>query len=123
MSEGKTLKEIALELLEEYRAAEEAAIYECSGSVSKAFVNRAMTKLDYECGRFLRQIVEAAEPKTAVWVGEGDGYSDGIIVLDTWYCSNCDYCYDDDEPPGWNYCPNCGKKMEVNNYGKSRFVM
>lgn len=54
-----------------------------------------------------------AEPKTAVWVGEGDGYVDGEIILDTWYCSNCDYCPVDDEKPNWNYCPNCGAKMEV----------
>lgn len=63
MSEGKTLKEIALELLEEYRMASEAAIYECSGSVPKAFVNRSLTKLDYECGRFREQIERVAEPK------------------------------------------------------------
>ena len=55
----------------------------------------------------------SAEPKTAVWVGEGDGYVDGEIILDTWYCSNCDYCPVDDEKPNWNYCPNCGAKMEV----------
>ena len=55
----------------------------------------------------------SAEQKTAVWVGEGDGYVDGEIILDTWYCSNCDYCPVDDEKPNWNYCPNCGAKMEV----------
>lgn len=54
----------------------------------------------------------SAEPKTAVWVGEGDGYFDGEIVLDTWYCSKCNYLYDYDEKPDWNYCPNCGAKME-----------
>ena len=56
--------------------------------------------------------VPSAE-KTGRWIGEGDGYADGNIVLDMWYCSNCDYCYEDDEKPDWNYCPNCGAKMEV----------
>ncbi|MGM9640580.1 MAG: hypothetical protein ACI3V3_04365 [Faecousia sp.] len=49
------------------------------------------------------------------WDGEGDGYADGEIVLDVWYCSVCGYCIDDgtDDPhilP--NYCPNCGARMD-----------
>lgn len=48
------------------------------------------------------------------WVGEGDGYADGEIVIDVWYCSECGHRIDDgtDDPyilP--NYCPNCGAKM------------
>ena len=42
------------------------------------------------------------------WIGEADGYADGELVYDTWYCSNCGYVVDDDEPPTWNYCPHCG---------------
>ena len=53
----------------------------------------------------------SAEPKKAVWIGEYDGYADGNVVIDNWYCSNCDYCYEDFEEPDWNYCPNCGAKM------------
>lgn len=45
------------------------------------------------------------------WIGEADGYADGEFVYDTWYCSNCDYAIDDDEPPTWNFCPNCGADM------------
>lgn len=45
------------------------------------------------------------------WVGEADGYADGEFVYDTWYCSNCDYAIDDDEPPAWNFCPMCGIRM------------
>lgn len=55
----------------------------------------------------------SAEPKKGKWIGEGDGYADGYMVYDLWYCSNCDYCYEGDEEPDWNYCPNCGAKMEV----------
>ena len=49
------------------------------------------------------------------WQGEGDGYADGELVFDVWYCSECGYCIDDgiDDPcvlP--KYCPNCGAKMD-----------
>ena len=55
------------------------------------------------------------------WDGEGDGYADGEIVIDVWYCSECGYCIDDgtDDPnilP--NYCPNCGAYMMGENNGK-----
>lgn len=49
------------------------------------------------------------------WNGEGDGYADGEIVLDVWYCSECNHCIDDgtDEPALLpKFCPNCGAKME-----------
>ena len=48
------------------------------------------------------------------WIGEGDGYADGEIVYDVWYCPECNHCIDDgtDDPvllP--NFCPNCGADM------------
>ena len=54
------------------------------------------------------------------WQGEGDGYADGEIVLDVWYCSECGYCIDDgtDDPhilP--NYCPHCGARMDGDDDG------
>ena len=56
------------------------------------------------------------------WQGEGDGYADGEIVLDVWYCSECGYCIDDgtDDPhilP--NYCPNCGARMDGDSDAKA----
>ena len=58
---------------------------------------------------------DVVEVRHGRWYGEGDGYADGEIVIDVWYCSECDYCIDDgtDDPnilP--NYCPNCGAKMD-----------
>ena len=58
---------------------------------------------------------DVAEVRHGQWDGEGDGYADGEIVIDVWYCSECGYCIDDgtDDPnilP--NYCPNCGAKMD-----------
>lgn len=59
----------------------------------------------------LSEKVRADRPQ-GEWIGEADGYADGELVYDTWYCSNCDYVIDDDEPPTWNYCPNCGTRMK-----------
>ncbi len=42
---------------------------------------------------------------------EGDGYSDGQLVYDTWICPNCgnnyEVGYDDDD-----YCPKCGQHIQ-----------
>lgn len=49
------------------------------------------------------------------WDGEGDGYADGEIVIDVWYCSKCAYCIDDgtDDPDRLpNFCPDCGARMD-----------
>lgn len=49
------------------------------------------------------------------WIGEADGYADGELVYDVWYCSECNYCIDDgtDSPDLLpNYCPNCGAYMK-----------
>ena len=58
---------------------------------------------------------DVVEVRHGRWDGEGDGYADGEIVIDVWYCSECGYCIDDgtDDPnilP--NYCPNCGAIMD-----------
>ena len=58
---------------------------------------------------------DVAPVRRGRWDGEGDGYADGEIVIDVWYCSECGYCIDDgtDDPnilP--NYCPNCGALMD-----------
>lgn len=48
------------------------------------------------------------------WVGEADGYFDGELVYDVWYCSECNHCIDDgtDDPKLLpNFCPNCGADM------------
>ena len=66
------------------------------------------------------QIIEDAptadvvEVVHAEWVGtEYDGYADGYPVYDKWECSKCHEEYNSDgEPPMFNYCPNCGAKMD-----------
>ena len=58
---------------------------------------------------------DVAEVVHGQWDAEGDGYADGEIVFDVWYCSKCGYCIDDgtDNPDCLpKYCPNCGAKMD-----------
>lgn len=58
---------------------------------------------------------DAAPVLHGQWDGEGDGYADGELVVDVWYCSRCGHCIDDgtDDPVTLpNYCPNCGAKMD-----------
>lgn len=40
-----------------------------------------------------------------------DGYADGCPVYDEWVCSECG-CVFEDEEPTYNYCPNCGARMD-----------
>ena len=49
----------------------------------------------------------------AHYVGDSDGYADGYPVYDIWTCSHCGYRFDGwDDEPTYNYCPNCGAKMD-----------
>lgn len=42
-------------------------------------------------------------------IAEGDGYADGEMVYDSFYCPFCDYHMEDYEVN--NYCPNCGQAI------------
>lgn len=42
---------------------------------------------------------------------EGDGYADGNLVYDTWYCPNCGQWYELDYDD-YKYCPECGQKID-----------
>lgn len=42
-------------------------------------------------------------------IAEGDGYADGSVVYDSFYCPSCDYHMEDYEVK--NFCPNCGQKI------------
>ena len=55
------------------------------------------------------EALEKQTPKTPNY--EGDGYSDGVLVYDTWICSCCgkDYEVDCDD---YKYCPECGQRID-----------
>lgn len=42
---------------------------------------------------------------------EGDGYSDGQLVYDTWICPSCGQHYEVDYDR-YDYCPNCGQHID-----------
>ena len=42
-------------------------------------------------------------------IAEGDGYADGKMIYDSFYCPSCDHCMEEDEIE--DYCPNCGQKI------------
>ena len=48
------------------------------------------------------------------WQGTADGYADGELVYDMWECSVCGFDADGaEEKPCWDFCPNCGAKMDL----------
>lgn len=58
-----------------------------------------------------RKILEAVQkqiPKNPIL--EADGYADGELVYDTWYCPNCDKSYEVDYD-SYDFCPNCGQHI------------
>lgn len=55
---------------------------------------------------------EAVEKQTAKKPDyEGDGYSDGQLVYDTWICPCCGQHYEVNYD-SYDYCPNCGQKLD-----------
>lgn len=42
---------------------------------------------------------------------EGDGYSDGHLVYDTWICPCCGKHYEVDYDD-YDFCPTCGQKLD-----------
>lgn len=42
---------------------------------------------------------------------DGDGYSDGKLIYDTWICSNCGQDYEVGYHD-YEYCPNCGQRIK-----------
>lgn len=57
----------------------------------------------------VREAVEIQTPKKPDY--EGDGYADGRLVYDTWYCPNCGQWYELDYDD-YKHCPECGQKID-----------
>jgi hypothetical protein len=55
---------------------------------------------------------EAVEKQTAKKPDyEGDGFSDGQLVYDTWICPSCGKHYEVDYDR-YDYCQNCGQRID-----------
>lgn len=85
MQRGYDLKKL-IEMMEEHKQYREIGTpEECRAAVKK----QTAKKPDYE----------------------GDGYSDGQLVYDTWICPCCGKHYEVD-CDRYDYCPNCGQHIE-----------
>ena len=64
--------------------------------------------------------IEAEPIRHGHWDADADGYADGELVYDHWFCSECGW--DDggflEEKPNYKYCPRCGSKMDNAGGGK-----
>lgn len=56
-----------------------------------------------------REAVEKQKAKKPDY--EGDGYSDGQLVYDTWICPSCGQHYEVDYDD-YDYCPECGQHID-----------
>ena len=57
----------------------------------------------------LTDLLEKQVPKMPDY--EGDGYSDGFLVYDTWICPCCGRHYEIDYDH-YVYCPQCGQRID-----------
>ena len=57
----------------------------------------------------LQELVDKETPKKPYY--EGDGYSDGELVYDTWICPNCGKSYEVDYEE-YERCPHCGQMID-----------
>ena len=64
---------------------------------------------DYKANEIAIQALEKQIPKKATL--EGDEYSDGHLVYDTWICPLCEKRYEVDYDD-YDYCPYCGQKID-----------
>ena len=56
--------------------------------------------------------IDAKPVRHGKFIGaEYDGYADGNPVYYEWKCSECGCIFEEDEPT-YNYCPNCGCRMD-----------
>lgn len=63
-------------------------------------------------GRVEVRLVVNREKLCGEWQGEADGYADGELVYDMWYCSGCGYEEETDDPDLLpSFCPHCGLAM------------
>ena len=69
-----------------------------------------LSEPDREAMEMAFSALEKQIPKELI--AEGDGYADGEMVYDSFYCPSCDYHMEDYEVK--NYCPNCGQAIDWN---------
>jgi DNA-directed RNA polymerase subunit RPC12/RpoP len=64
------------------------------------------------------EALQAQLPKRGKWIhsreiGKEWIYDHWVTYYEDWHCSNCKVVFEQEEKPKYNFCPNCGAKMEV----------
>lgn len=79
------------------------------------------SKLDDEsAGEIIKLAIKAFEKQVPMLPSiYGDGYADGVPVLDTWECPNCEKAYEVDYDK-YDYCPCCGQAIDWSEYEEER---
>lgn len=63
----------------------------------------------------LNMAIKALEKQLPQYpIYEADGYTDGVLVYDTWICPCCGHHYEVDYDD-YDYCPNCGQRIDWSN--------
>lgn len=67
------------------------------------------------CDKLEAIAVDSEPVKHGRWIGDPDDYFDDLDDLDELQCSVCGAEFDNisNDVLGWNYCPNCGAKMDL----------
>lgn len=92
----------------------DANIDECKENIFVLETNiQALEEVEqYRALGTVEELKEAREKQVAKKPNiEGDGYADGHLVYDTWFCPNCDKDYEIDYDD-YDYCPNCGQRID-----------
>lgn len=109
--------------VQQYRQIGKISTCRYAVEICKSMIERNITpenmeeymKFEDECiskGFTFNSLLEAREKQTAKKPDcEGDGYSDGQLVYDTWICPCCGKHYEVD-CDRYDYCPNCGQKLD-----------
>ena len=87
----------------------------CQPSEMKKILRLAEKLKEYEdlgTVEELQQAMEKQIPKKPDV--EGDGYSDGHLVYDTWICPCCGEHYEIDYDE-YEYCPKCGQHIDTSH--------
>lgn len=88
-----------------------SAIANANGNMSIEQLSDLLRSFEEMIGNELVKLDAAMQKQTAeLPTIEGDGYADGQLVYDTWYCPTCHSAYEIDFDK-YKYCPNCGQKI------------
>mgnify|MGYP003307409665 CR=1 FL=1 len=55
--------------------------------------------------------IEAVPVVRGEWIKKSIQNINGNTCMETWHCSNCDWVYDKEDEPYYDFCPNCGADM------------